>query len=367
MPDLNRAHLPEEFYDVTSTGLLIQPEPKYLHALLFKMAMNVGFNAQNEGLLGFIRDRGGFGNNGAAYQTDVEKGRLSLSDGIYDQAVQFVPELGKTPGHLVRINRPTFQDSTYDQASREVPASTTLSTTPQSLGSDQTSILLKRFGGPFHNASGEIRPIGVDRFDSSVSLHRFAQIVGLNLKRDFDKTLDYWGVKLFDNANTIVRPTGMVNDDTPAVAGDFPFSFSLFAAAERQMDDAHIPTFPNGKRAMVLHPAQCEQLSNDERFNKQSRFEPGMNPLFQGTYWKSVGMWDLFKSTTLTTVTNANSVPVRYAQAFGPGAVGAGMGDVPRVWNSTEDNYGQTAKVLWLWPAGFETLDNRFIARVTTS
>jgi hypothetical protein len=367
MTQVQRATLPQEFFDITSAALLVQPEPMYLHSRLIKMALSASFDVGN--MLGLPMPERQFGGLGANYQTNPEDGRLMLSDGLYDQSVVVVPELGKSPGHTVRINRPSFANTTYTQASREVPSGTTISTVPIAVGSEQTSCTLRRFAGPYDQTNSRVAPFGIDRFDGSVMLHRPAQITGLNLKRDFDRTLDTFGVKLFDNANLIVRPNGMSSDNTPATAGDYPFSWSLMQSAERQLDDASIPYFPNGKRLMVLHPTQAEQLSNDPVFQRMARYDNSMNPLFRGTYYNSIGTWDIFKSSTLTTTTSSSgSQPtVYYGQAFGPGAVGAGAGDMPRTAYNTQDNYGETALVIWLWYAGFEVLDNRFIARLTTS
>ena len=76
---------------------------------------------------------------------------------------------------------------------------------------------------------------------------------------------------------------------------------------------------------------------------------------------------DAFKSNTLTKKTNTNSVPVYYAQAFGPGAVGAGISEMPRVMPHTNDNFGEMALVIWLMYAGFEVFDSRFIASIRTT
>jgi len=365
MTVVQRATLPQEFFDITSAALLIQPEPQYLHAKLFKMALNASFDVGAQ--LGLpIGDRL-FGASGQPYQANPETGRLNLSDGIYDQAVMFVPELGNSPGHTVRINRPAFSNTTYTQASREVASGTTISTTPIAVDSEQTSITIKRFAGPYDSANTRVAPYGIDRFDGSVMQHRPAQIVGLNLKRDFDRTLDHFGVLLFDNATTTVRPTGMTSDNSAAVAGDFPFTWKLMQSTERQLDDLNIPYFPNGKRVQVLHPIQCEQLSTDPTFQRLARYDNNFNPLFKGTYYNSIGTWDIFKSTTLTTATaTPSNVTVYYGQAFGPGAVGAGAGEMPRTAYNTQDNFGETALVVWLWYAGFEVLDSRFIARITT-
>jgi hypothetical protein len=83
----------------------------------------------------------------------------------------------------------------------------------------------------------------------------------------------------------------------------------------------------------------------------------------------SIGNWDIFKSTTLTSVASTGGAlpTVYYGQAFGPGSVGCGVAQLPRIAHSTADNYGETALLVWLFYAGFEVLDNRFIASVRTS
>lgn len=359
---VNRASLPQEFFDITSASLLVEPEPQYLHAMLIKMALSASFSP--DAMLGMPGRQ--FGGSGAAYQ-GAEEGRLSLSDGLYDQAFHVIPELGKAPGHTVRINRPTYSDSTYTEASRTVASGQTISKTPINVSSAQVDVTIKRLAGPYDQTNGNVAPYGVDRFDGSVMMHRPAQIVGRNLKRDFDKTLDGFGVSLLDSGSTTVRPEGMTTDSTPAVAGDYPMTYAVVQDAEEDLDTKNIPYFGNGKRAMVLSPKQCNQLSQDADFNRLAKFHESFNPLFNGSYWRSVGTFDIFKSNTLLKPTNGNSVPVHHGQAFGPGAVGGGVGEMPRTAFASEDNYGETALVIWLWYAGFAVLDNRFITSIRTS
>lgn len=362
---ISRATLPAEFFDITSNMLLVQPEPQYLHALLLKMAMSAALDVGPLALPG----RPSVGESGAPYAS-ADSGRLLLADPIYGGAVNFVAELGKGPGHTVRMNRPVFANTTYTQASREVPAGSTISTTPVDLTSEQVSITLKRFAGPYDSSNARVAPFGIDRFDASVSLHSLAKVVGLQLKRDFDRTLDQFGVALFDavaSAN-VIRPAGMTDDNSSAVAGDFPLDYDTITRVESALDTANIPRFPNGKRVMVLHPNQCAQLVNDPQFARYAEFHRDMNPLFSGSYWKSIGGFDIFKSTTLSTSTNTPAgVTIYKGQAFGPGMVGAGLGELPGVVPSTSDNYGEQALVIWRMYAGFATLDNRFGCSIRTS
>ena len=46
---------------------------------------------------------------------------------------------------------------------------------------------------------------------------------------------------------------------------------------------------------------------------------------------------------------------------FGPGAIGFGVADPCRVVAASEDNYGETVKVVWLAYEAMGMLDNRMI------
>jgi hypothetical protein len=63
---LTRATLPQEFFDVTSDMLLVQPEPQYLHGLLIKMALAASLNVGDS--LGVTADRA-IASKGADYGT----------------------------------------------------------------------------------------------------------------------------------------------------------------------------------------------------------------------------------------------------------------------------------------------------------
>ncbi len=362
---INRASLPAEFYEITSARMLLQPQPQFLHGRLIKMALGVSLGGV--GSLGLPIPGRSFGTNGADYAS-ANDGRLILSDGIYDQSVMVVGELGKQPGHTIKMNRPVFRDTVYTQASREVASGKTISVIPSSVRSEQTSITIRRFAGPYDSDQNAVGPIGVERFDGNFMLHQPAKIASADLVNDFDKTLDKFGVLLFDQAATIVRPgTNFTTDNDHTAQGDGPMTWALLQRLERVLDEASIPYFPNGKRAVVLHPRQVEQLTLDPVYQRLTRYEQKTNPFFHGTYVGEVGNWVIFKSVTLTKIVNGSGVTVYYGQAFGPGAVGAALAMLPEVRHATQDNYGETALLIWLMYAGFEVLDTRFIASVRTT
>lgn len=358
MPFVSRASLGQEFYDIVSAQLLIQPEPQYLHAQLMKMALFGELDVpESFGLAG----RGGIGGSGADILS-VDADRLMLEDEVFSGAITVVTELGKTPGHTVRMNRPVFTNTTYTQASREVANGATISTTPVNTSEEQTSITLRRFFGPYDAANSRVAPMGVDRFDASMPVHKIARIVGKQLKRDRDKFLDSVGVLLFDAvaSGNVIYPRGMTANNDSTVQGDYPFDFETLLRTEKKLDDLGIPVFPDGKRMMLLNTQPINDLAGDTQFARSAVFAPPQNPILGKMYYKSVNGFHIFKSTTLTTASNSSSVSVYYGQAFGPGMVGIGSGRLADMVTSTADNFGEHALVGWMAYEGFQNLDSRF-------
>jgi hypothetical protein len=146
-------------------------------------------------------------------------------------------------------------------------------------------------------------------------------------------------------------------------------SAALVASVQRQMDTNNVPTFPDGKRCMVLHPIQVEQLATDANYQRLAQFHKEFNPAFAGSYVSDYGRFHIFQSTTLSTVLGGvgTLIPIYYGQAFGPGGVGAGVAELPRIATSSADNYGETALLIWLMYAAFGVLDNRFLFGIHTS
>ena len=119
---------------------------------------------------------------------------------------------------------------------------------------------------------------------------------------------------------------------------------------------------------MIITPTQAQQLTDDRQFAKYAAANQSVdyNPLFKGNYFATVGNFDIFKSPQLTK-NSGGATPVTYAQAFGPGMIGLGAGNLPHTAYNTQDNYGETALVVWLWYAAFGVLDNRFGCSLRTS
>jgi N4-gp56 family major capsid protein len=366
MAIVNRASLPEEFFDITSAQVLVQPEPQFLYARLAKMSIGAAMALSMAGGLGLPGRQ--IPDAGAQYtQPGADRLILANPEPMMAQAVMTVAELGQQVGHTVRLNRPKFGSGGFTAASREVSSGTAISTTAIDLSSEQTSVTLKRYGGPFDPVAGAVAPFALDRFDASRSVHSIAQVVGTHMQRDFDKWLDAVIVALYNLGATTLWPQGYSADNGSSVAGDMPMDIDLIFRGIETLKIGNIPVFPNGKYRAVLSPTQARQIKSDPQAAQYIRYDSGANPVLGSSYLGSVAGCDIFEATTLSATANTNSVNVTTAHMFGPGAVGQGWGQLPMVRPSTDDNYGETAKLVWLAYAGFAMLDNRMVVQLHTS
>jgi N4-gp56 family major capsid protein len=370
MSMINRASIPEEFFDITSSMLLVQPEPQYFHAMLFKMAFGVAMNLPFGGPLGLQVDGRPIQDTGAAY-TSAEYDRLMLMppDPAYKGAVLMAKEIGQQVGQTVKLNRPRFGSGGFTLGAREVPSGTLIATQAIDIGSEQVPLTIKRYAGPYDPIAGQVAPFAVDKFDATRSVHSESQIVGKHLQRDIDRWLDQVLIAMGNLASVTLWPQGFSSDSTSTVAGDMPMDVDTIFRVEETLKNASIPRFPNGKYMGVIGPTDARQLKNDTQFATYAKDNPyagSTNPLF-AAFVARVGGIDLFESSSLISTNNGNSIPVRSSQFFGPGAFGGGIGDMPRVAPNTSDNYGESALVIWLAYLALGLLDNRIVVNVHTT
>jgi hypothetical protein len=362
MATIDRASLLQEFQDTTSARLLKQPEPPYIYTRLWMDALMA--TPPSVDSLGRPGDAFGMGD-----YASFDEQMAAVEQNVFKEAFEVVQEIGKKPGHTVRLNRPAFTNSTYTLASRRIPSGSTISTTGLSVTSEQVSLTLERFGGPY--GTSEVQPLSIERFDAMLSIHGMAKLCDMHLVRDLHKWQHYVIATLLDLASTSnnVFPGNKTATTDFVTAGDGPMSWDMVLKTARILSDASIPTFSNGKWAMVLNPRQVEQLSGDPAYQRLSEFHPGFNSLFQGSYVKTAGDFNIFRTPALNTGTNATPEPdVTYykGHAFGPGILGSGVGDMPRVARSNVDNFGETDLIIWLLYSAYGLLDNRFGAVIYT-
>lgn len=354
-----RATYPANFYDITTSMLLVKPEPQYLLAQMFLGAMRASLTVPSMlGLAG--RDIGGVG----AEYTSAEKDRLMLANPLMTEVIAAKVDFNGLPGSTVRINRPVFSNTTYTEASRRITGSIT--TSEVNVGSEQTNLTLFTYGGPYDNTNSRIAPYGLKAFDANMGVHKAASITGTHLKRDCHRFIDSVLVSLLGLASTTVYPEGMTAANDATSAGQFPFTYEMLSRAEQEADDANLPTFGDGFRVALLHPVQTKQMKDDPQFQRYAEKHPEYNALFP-QYIASVGKTHIFKSTTLSSTANGSSVNVYTGHLVAPGALLGGMGRPLQVVSSTDDNYAETVKVIWKGDLAFGLADNTFVKNLASA
>lgn len=357
---ISRAQLTEEFFDRTSSQLLVQPEPQYLYCRLFLRALNIELAGMSD-MIG--RPGGMVGGQGADYSS-AERDRLELAgDEMATELFATKADFKGEPGHTIKFNRPKFTNSTYTQASREIGTNQSISTTAIAAGSEQAHLTIKRFGGPYDQTNSRVAPYGLDAFDATMGVHNLSKFVGTHLKRDFHRTLDSFWVTLADLASTTVRPQGMTTDNTATAPGMFPMTYEQMSRTSKAMDEANLPTLGDGRRILVVSPTGKKQLKDDPQYARYAEFNKETNPLFPG-WFGSTAEFHCFVSTTLTSTANSSSVNIHSGHAISPGAFMGGRGSLVGVAASSDDNFGQTAKVIWLAYLALALADNRFVVKV---
>src|SRR6185312_3968110 len=362
MAGASRVSLPQEFYDKTDDMLLVQPEPQYLYAEVFLGALRASLSPVTEAGLPWRSITGA----GANYGDPAERDRLKLSSPLMTEIIAAKVDFLGAPDNSIRINRPAYTNTTYTEAKRRISSGLSISTVPVGVTSEQTNLTLFRYGGPYDQTNARVAPIAIEAFDASMGVHKLVQVAGNTLIRDFHRFIDAVQSSLLDKAATIVYPEGMSADNDATSKGSFPYTYEQLIRTERKGDDANLPVFADGFRMAVMTPAQVAQLGMDPMYARNSQFHPVYNQLFP-QYVKSVSKTHIFKSTTLNTVANGSSVNIHYGHYIAPGALLGGMGRRPRVQPSTDDNFGETAKIVWLADLAFGLADNRFVISMRSS
>ena len=361
---INRASIPSEFFDITSAKMLRQPQPQRILAQMWKMALNASAPSLS-GDAGLMAGRGLTG--GGAPAGSIDDHRLMFADPVFGAAVVNVTEAGKRPGHTVKLNRPVFASTTYTEASRLVASGSQISTTPIDISAEQVAVTLKRFAGPYDSGNSRVAPYGLDRFDASMSIHSLGNLVGVHMQDDFDAFINAVLQTLLYTASTTVRPEGFTGVDDFTTADSGNLDFNTLARVERDLDEKNIPVFGNGRRVALVTAKQTQNLKDDPQFARYAEDHAPINPILSQSYFKTIGGLDLFKSEALSKATNSSTIAVHRGVAFGPGVLGSAVGDMPRVAFSTDDNYGEDAKLVWLLYGAFSMLDNRFATQIQST
>lgn len=350
---MNRVSLPSEFYDIVNSKMLIAPTPQLPYAQAAIAALGKELEVPDNINLPF---RGTSGNAGAPY-LKLEEMQLNLNPNpLFSEIVAAKVDFAAKFGATMRFNRPSFATSTYTLASRIVGPNQTLSTTPVAVTAEQTSLTLLRLGGPYDSTNG-VSPIAIENFDANMSVHKLVEVAGLTLVYDYHRTLEGIITGLLDLGTAIYPGTASADSDFTAVS-DFPMDVETIRRAEATADTNSLPVFSDGYRIAVLHPTQILQLQSDDEYQKQAVFMPEYNTL-KG-YVKTISRTHIFRSPTLTETTNG-TVKVCKGHFICPQSLLVGMGRPVSVRQASDDNFGETPKILWLGDMAFGLADSRFV------
>lgn len=366
----SRVELPTEFFDITSSMMLRQPEPEYLFAKMLFAGATRAELMQTDAEAVLARGDRGAPRSGASVAPFSDH-QLAIAQTIWSQAFAVVPELGQAGiGHTIKINRPVFTSTTYTEASRRIAAAAAISTTAIPISGEQVSITIQRYAGPYSSTASAVAPYSINRLDAKRAVHNLVELHGVHLARDRYKFVDYVLNAKLDVAPSaqIIRAGNLAADSAFPATGEQPLDLETLFRAEQALKDAYIPRFPDGSYLCVVTPRQMRQLKLDPDFRGLAVFQSNQNPLEIATVAKVGAGITLTESSTLTVDTSTVSgAYIQHGLMFGPGAVGYGIDESVRVAYANEDNYGEDAKCVWIAYEGYETLDNRFVAAVRSS
>lgn len=359
---VSRVTVPAEFYDITSSLMLKQPTPEFFFAKM-AIAAQVRAAISNTDAASILSATGRGPSMQGASVPGLDEHQLSLATDPLSSAILAVEDAAKNGiGETIRFNRPLFSGGSYTEAARTVAQNQSISLTPIEIGMEQTSLTVKRVSGPVSSSGTGVQPFAIDRLASQRSVHSLVQLVGMSLVYDRCAYLDAVVSSQFNSGSYVQRPAGVSSDAGFPAIGEVPLDLETLLRAEQQLRSANIPRFSDGTYYVIVSPTQMRQLRTDPEFVRASQFVPGMNPVLNSTVTLVGQTLKIIECSTVPTDTSTVvGQTIQRGMMFGPGAIGFGVADPCRVVAASEDNYGETVKVVWLAYEAMGMLDNRMI------
>jgi hypothetical protein len=377
MPVVSPAWLPSEFTEITSAIMLKAPVSQYLYARMVYMADAQAQLRVDPASFEWVNGRGVPANAGGAPVPDLASMQLMLSDDVRGEVILVADELATQPGSVVKLNRPVFSGGGYTFAQRTIGSGQSMSTTPISLTGEQVPITINRYTGPFASGGSTPQPYGIDRFQAMQSVHSLAMRVGTHLINDRDHLVDAGVASLIDNPASGATlypgdPNNTLSSDSAAFItnGDRTFDYETILRAVAFLQSQNIPTFADGMYRLIVNPAQSKQLLSDPVYRGEAKYivnppDP-RNPLLDGWVTNIGRQVEVYMSNSNTIDTSTVSgVTINHAVMFGPQIVGRVRDrDGVRIVLSSDDNYGETAKAMWLAYEGYAMLNQQFMVAI---
>lgn len=378
MGSINRATLPQAFLDSVSLGMrLPTPEPQYFFARM-AMAGRIGTAALAAGArtaAAYVLEGAG----GAPVPQELDA--LSRTADIYPGAVLTIDDFKKNAGDTIKLRRDIFEGGGYSEADREVVQGKPTSTTGQGVKMEEVPVVLKQFEGPWHSASGEIRPYAIQEFDAQYRAKKddLVSLTQRHLRRDYVKWLDTVVRDRF-RASGSIAPTlpGGVSDVTgfTAGAGHIVSLEQIFEARHALSGPGREwQPFAGGRYLLIVPTVFNGQMLGDPDYRELSKNKDQSRNLIFG-YITTIQDIDIVECSTLKVYSAGETVPgtnggvvpagatVHEALLIGPGGVGVGTAQDPTAYYADDTDFGKSAKVIWRSTQAFETTDNRAVQRL---
>ena len=351
--------LTQEFVDMLSQELIVEPDPQYVFALLA--------GAARAGAMG-IADVAGQAGVSANMQAAMGAGLGTLR--FLDQrwmavAADFAKVVSEptTPGKVILVDQPRYLGGTFTETSRRLTEGTVVSANPQAATMGQVTITIREYAGP--HDSTNVAPIGITDFLKRRAKHDLVQYVGTLLRRDRNKFVDHVVSDLLLTTTNVSTPSGTAEGSLTAGA---KLTEVMLAAMLRALQDRNIPTFANGQYMLVMSPKHFEDLRADTNFRESVRYLGAEGALVQGHVANHGGFMIVISSNIPTKGVGAGSAVTGYqGVAFGPGAIGHGIGMDAEARRSQNDDFGREDRVLWIAHEGWALLDTDFVQRLVTT
>ncbi len=372
MPSTGPAWLPSEFVEITSARVLQAPVSQFLYATMIFMADAQAQLRADPSSFEWVSGRGVPAGAGGFPVPGLDTMQLMLADSVRSGAILVSDELATQPGSVIKLNRPVFTGGGYTVSARSVGTGSTISTTPIALTGEQVPITILRLVGPMASGGTAPAPYGIDRFQAMQSVHSLAMKVGQHLQYDRTALIDSVVATLMDSpasGNVLYPndPNNALSTDAAAftanVNGDRPFDLDTLFRMKAKLQTLNIPRFDDGMYRCIVNPAQEVQIMNDPAYRAYAKGDASTNPLKVG-YLKQIGSdLEVYVSNSNTIDTSAVSgVVINHAIMFGKELVGRVRDkEGCRISLSSDDNYGETAKAIWIAYEGYSLLDNRFV------
>lgn len=352
----------QEFVDILTSQLLVAPDPAYIFARLDAGARYGALNLPD-----VVRVSGEAAN--LEYAMGGAMGTLDMNPTFMRlgmEAVKRIEEVGTGPGKVFLIDRPVYMDAgLFTESSRRLTEGTAVSATPQAVTMEQESLTCREYSGP-HDGS-DVAPLAITDFLKRRAKHDLVEYLGLLLRRDYNKWLDRVISNLMLTSSNVTYGSGAA-DLTSATAGSNPLTDDDLAAVKLALQSRNIPTFADGMYCMVLSPQHEANLRQDDQFREIVRYQAAAGPLTQGHLGDYNG-FHIFTSSNivLAGVGSGGSVDGFQGMAFGPQAVGHGIGMAPAAFRSKNDDFGREDRVLWRSHEAFSLLNEDFVQVIQTT